>query len=553
MSRKTKRPLEQALQTQPKPAPARTEETRWDGYISQPAGFGVTGRDKRLGFSWLTDEITPEEAQQIWRGSDLGSRIIELPVDEEFRQGWELQIADQDEPTTLEAGDVTPPDVENPRSDAFGLLGIDGAGMAKKSEPPTLPDSGDLQEDVTAYLNELGLEEAFRTARYFERAYGGSGVMLGVNDGQKLDQPLDLDRVISLDFLTVLEPRELKPLYYYTDPAQKKFGQVMIWQISVTAPGGAAPGSNGTQVTLVSEIHETRLVIFGGHRVTRRNITALAGWGDSVLVQVNPVLRDFSITWGAAGVLMTEFATPVMLLEGYGAATATDKRQMLKNRLEATLLAKSTVNALILDAKEKFERQVTPVAGLADLLDRFMVRLASAARIPVTKLAGQSPAGLNATGDADVRNFYDEVKSSQVRRLRPAFERVIKIVFRVLGVDEPTTWSVIFKPLWQPTELEQAQARLTQAQVDQIYLQNGVVSAEEIAVNRFSADEYSFHTHIDFKQRKELSAAAPKPIGFPGKDPNVEPPPPPPTVVDEKGNAVVGKPTIPKAGAKAAE
>jgi hypothetical protein len=76
--------------------------------------------------------------------------------------------------------------------------------------------------------------------------------------------------------------------------------------------------------------------------------------------------------------------------------------------------ARSVLGAYLIDADgETFERKATPIEGLSDLLEQFALRLAAAIEVPVSLLMGQAPAGLNATGDTDVRWLYSRVKSRQ--------------------------------------------------------------------------------------------------------------------------------------------
>jgi phage-related protein (TIGR01555 family) len=87
--------------------------------------------------------------------------------------------------------------------------------------------------------------------------------------------------------------------------------------------------------------------------------------------------------------------------------------------------------------------------------------VAAAAEMPVTILFGRSPAGLNATGESDIRAWYDTVVDAQTDQLKPALERLLKLIFA--AKDSPTSgaiperWTIEFNPLWQPTEKEQAE------------------------------------------------------------------------------------------------
>jgi uncharacterized protein len=125
-----------------------------------------------------------------------------------------------------------------------------------------------------------------------------------------------------------------------------------------------------------------------------------------------------------------------------------------------------------------------------------MLRLAAAARMPVSLLMGQAPAGMNATGESDTRFFYDHVCAEQ-EALKPKLEGLVKI----LAGDEDIRVSIDFPALWQMTDREKAELRRMEAETDRIYLQEGVLLPEEVAIKRFSSGDFT----IDVKERAELA------------------------------------------------
>ena len=62
---------------------------------------------------------------------------------------------------------------------------------------------------------------------------------------------------------------------------------------------------------------------------------------------------------------------------------------------------KSINNLLLLGDGETWARERIDFGGLPDMVRTFLQVAAGAAGIPVTRLLGQSPAGLSATGDSD--------------------------------------------------------------------------------------------------------------------------------------------------------
>ncbi len=102
------------------------------------------------------------------------------------------------------------------------------------------------------------------------------------------------------------------------------------------------------------------------------------------------------------------------------------------------------------------------------MVQTFLQVAAGAADSPVTRLLGQSPAGLSATGDSDPRNTYDMIAARQAIDLRPQLERLDRILLRSAGVD-PAAVSFDFRPLWQMDAASAATIALQKAQATQIY------------------------------------------------------------------------------------
>lgn len=160
-------------------------------------------------------------------------------------------------------------------------------------------------------------------------------------------------------------------------------------------------------------------------------------------------------------------------------------------------MSRSVSRSILLDAEdEDFRRDSYSFAGIPEILEKLMLRLSSAARIPVSLLMGQAPAGMNATGESDIRFFYDQVRAEQ-EALKPKLENLIKIIV----ADENARIKITFPALWQMTDREKAELRRMEAETDRIYLQEGVLLPEEVAIKRFSSGDFA----IDINDRAELA------------------------------------------------
>lgn len=446
-----------------KPTPAAETPTRADGWSNLLTGLG-TSRDKRMAARVQRGSLGPGQARDIYAGDGMAARIVDLPVDELTRKWVDVKVA----------------------------------------------DDGDAAERADQALTDLHAAARFKEALRHQRVLGGGAILLGVVDGAaSLEEPLDLKRVRSVRALTVLERTELTAAEYFGDPTDRDFGEPRLFTLSPRT--AVAPGLASYQ-----RVHASRLLLFPGRRLSRLDIASHSGWGESELLRVVEALVDFAAGYGGAGALVQDFAQGVLKLKGVAdmlSSTGPEGPAMLKVRLEAMDLSRSTLRSVILDADagESFERTQTPTAGLPELLDRFAQRLAAVSRIPVTLLMGESPAGLSATGDSDVRAFYDRIAAEQGDFLVPNLTRLCEVLFAAregpTRGSVPETWSVVPRPLWQLSETEQADVRLKTAQADQIYIQAQVLTPEEVAESRFGGDAYSTETQLDRELRDALGAA----------------------------------------------
>ncbi len=133
----------------------------------------------------------------------------------------------------------------------------------------------------------------------------------------------------------------------------------------------------GKQLTTLVQVHESRLIVLKGVRTSRLRLNGQYGIaGDSVFTRVNRVLRDFNVSWGAAGILVNDFAQPVFKMEGLAKMMEKDNKELFQARMLAVALSMSTARAVLIDSNEEYKREQTPVTGLPELLELFCKRLA---------------------------------------------------------------------------------------------------------------------------------------------------------------------------------
>jgi phage-related protein (TIGR01555 family) len=428
---------------------------RFDGWSNVLTGIGLASRDKRMGATFQSESLTRAQLEDIWRGDDMAARIIETIPDEMTRQGYCVNI----------------------------------------------PDSKEHAEALVTQATKLQVNSAIKTALNYERAYGGGGILLGANDGQSLHLPLNYEHVRSLDWLTPLASNELMPVRYYTDPRAPKFGQVELYRLQPET------GFGSQHVSLV-EVHESRVIRFNGITVSKRQMQVNGGWGDSVLVRCHRVLSDFHQSWGSAAILLQDFSQGILKIKELSDLISTNADDVVIKRAQILDMQRSVARMLILDSEEDFERKMTPMTGMPEMLEKFSLRLAASAEMPVSLLMGQAPAGMNATGASDIRFFYDRCKSRQTTSLLQPLQMIFELMMS--AKDGPTRgqvpkkWSITFNPLWQLTDLEQADLRYKTSQADEIDVRNHILTPEECTNSHYTGESYSPRIVVDLKSRGEF-------------------------------------------------
>jgi uncharacterized protein len=136
---------------------------------------------------------------------------------------------------------------------------------------------------------------------------------------------------------------------------------------------------------------------------------------------------------------------------------------------------------VLMDKEEDWDRTQLSFTGMPEVLDAFLIVASGAADIPATRLLGRSPAGMNATGDSDTRNYYDRIRSDQSLRMSPAMRMLDDVIqVHALGAVDPDI-HYEWVPLWQMSEDEKAKIGKLRADAVKVIVDSGLVPLEALA------------------------------------------------------------------------
>ena len=284
------------------------------------------------------------------------------------------------------------------------------------------------------------------------RLYGGAGALIMIEGHEnQLDQPLDYDMIMpgSYKGLLVLDrwsgvTPEDKLVSDISDP---EFGMPEYYTVSSDA------------LTVGIRVHHSRILRFMGRPLPYLEQLAETYWGASELEHVIDELkkRD-NVSWNIA--MLTFMANlRVMKMDGMGQllATGNENAQMeLYNTIQGMNAMMNNNSLQILDKDDGYETHQYTFGGIGETYDRFMMDVAGAAETPVTKLFGRSPAGMNATGESDMQNYYDTIEEKQEADLRPVYDKILPIMFISTLGGIPDDWDYEFNPIRRPRDDEMA-------------------------------------------------------------------------------------------------
>lgn len=309
-----------------------------------------------------------------------------------------------------------------------------------------------VEKRLSLTLRRTQLIDKLKRGMQWGRLYGGAlGVMLVKHQGYDLSQPLQLDWIMPGDFAGLLifdRWNGVNPSSeLIEDISDPDYGYPKYYTVTDPAGGGSV------------KIHHSRVVRFTGNTLPFWEEIAEMQWGASVVESIFDELRKRdNVSWNIAQ--LTFMANiRVLKMQDLGqllAATDNESQAELLRTLEAQNMLLNNMGMQVMDAADGLETHQYTFGGLADCYQQFIMDISGAAEIPVTRLFGRSPSGLNATGESDLQNYYNMIAEKQESYLRPILNKVLPpFIISTLG-SLPDDFDFEFDPVAEPSDKERA-------------------------------------------------------------------------------------------------
>ena len=351
---------------------------------------------------------------------------------------------------------------------------------------------------VEQVIEDLFILENLMLAAKNSRLYGGSVILMYIDDGRKADQPVDKRNIRSIEGLEVLDRYQIAPV----------ISEENIYDYSKATHYQIIAGDLINQPNL-TYIHKDRILRFDGdwlpYRVRQRNY----GWGMSNLQVIYDSFRHYWTGLNSAATLLTEFDIFVHKIRGLAAMLGAGKEGQVKDRLVINDMSKSIYRGYAIDAeKEELEFISRNFNGIGEILEKLRIDIIGASKIPHTLLFGESPGGLGSTGRSEERDFAKTLGDYQTATFKRPLKQLMEYI--LLSKDGPTngklpeSWRIHFNDLYELNEREKADVRARVAAVDGRYIQLGVLHPKEVADARYGGSEWSMELTLDPSLPREL-------------------------------------------------
>ena len=357
--------------------------------------------------------------------------------------------------------------------------------------------STSLPEEALRDLRRLEAKHSVRqeitNAIRWARLYGGSlAVMVSRGEEDRLDRPLDTEMLLPDCFqgLLVLDRAQgIQPsAELVADLDDPDFGLPLSYTVNL---------ETGAWKTVT--IHHSRVLRFIGRELPQMEAVRENYWGASEMEHIQDELQKRSAASANIAQLIFQANITTLKMSDYGEVlnTGTDEqRRNVEEVMGYENRFRTSYGLQLLSKDDSLENHIYSFAGLSGIYEQFMMDMAGAAEIPATRLFGRSPQGMNATGESDLRNYYELISQMQERHLRPALEKLLPVMAISCWGYVPEDLEIVFEPVMTVNPAERAELmRTLSGDVISAFQAGLLTRAEALAELRSRGEEYGFWKH----------------------------------------------------------
>lgn len=315
--------------------------------------------------------------------------------------------------------------------------------------PEALDALGKVERDTR-------LRERINEGMRWGRLYGGAAGLIMIDGQDDLSKPLDVDMIY---------PGSFKGLYILDRWQGVTPNMGLVFEGGDPVPESySITDADGNTVV---NVHHSRVVRFTGRDLPYLERVAEMYWGES---EVEALYKDVVAHDNvSANMAALTFQANINIMEIKGleqlfSLGSTQAQRRFWNVMQAQSVLRSNFGTQLVEEGSKVQNIQYHFEGLDNVYEAMCLNLCGASHYPMTKLFGRSPAGMNATGESDLKNYYDYVDSQREAKVRPVLQKLLPVLAMSAWGTIPDDLDFTFPPLWTPTAKEVAEIAKTKSE-----------------------------------------------------------------------------------------
>ncbi len=436
-----------------------TGGTRNDGYMNVLNRFG-TAQDNGEAYHFAPETMVDDMTlASHYEGNGLFTKIIDIPAEKAATREFDLGLSDED-----------------------------------------------VKSLVTDALEDLDWVTTAAQAIKWSRLFGGAIAVMLIDDGGRLEDPLNWNSIKGVEEIALFERAVVEPdysyLYSYGQPKgtkrfRPKFGKPQFFRVY---------SQYGHFV-----VHESRCLVFRNGILPETTTQAeYRFWGMPEYARIKRALRE-TVTNHANGTKLLERSVQgIYKMNGLTSTLSVEggDDEVLR-RLKTIDMARGILNSIVIDGDgEDYTFQTFQMSGFSEAVNASCNMLSAITSIPQTILFGRSPAGENSTGESDLENWYNYLGQISDLQVKGNLQRLLDILFRgwlnTKQLREEPKYKLEFKPFWNLSEMEQADldqkkanTEHIRAQTAQIYCDMQAIDPSEVRRGLAKSEQFDIEELID--------------------------------------------------------
>jgi phage-related protein (TIGR01555 family) len=303
------------------------------------------------------------------------------------------------------------------------IIDTKAGDMVKNWFKLTCQITPDMQDKFDKVVKRTKVKAKLLEGLKWGDLYGGAAALMLVEGHEDiLNQPLDLDQVM---------PGSFKGLLIFDRWSGITPGAELVTDINDPEFGLPKNYDITTETGSTFTVHHSRILRFTGRSLPFWEKIAEIHWGASEVERVFEELKKRDNTSGNISQLIFLANLRVLKMSDLGSmlAVATEQQQKnLYNTLQQQNWLMNNMGMYIMDKDDDFDTKQYTFSGINEIYESFMLDVAGASEIPVTRLFGRAPAGLNATGESDLQNYEDMIAQRQEEKLSPVLDKLLPVI-----------------------------------------------------------------------------------------------------------------------------